>query len=163
MESLIGVEKLIRHMAWANQQVIAKLGELPDAALSSFLVNKEWTVAEIIRHILSSADWYGFRLTGEAPIEFAQPSSTKEMAEFSRMATIFDARLLRACSVPDELISREVDGKIIMRARSTILSQAVHHATEHRAQLVAALEVNGYTDINLDDFDVWGYAGPIGE
>ena len=40
-----------------------------------------------------------------------------------------------------------------MRARSTVLSQAVHHATEHRAQLVAALEANGYTDINLDDFD----------
>ena len=60
----MGIEKLIKHMGWANQQIIKKLGELPDEALESYVVNPEWTVAEIIRHILSSADWYGFRLTG---------------------------------------------------------------------------------------------------
>jgi len=159
----IGIEKLVRHMAWANQQVIAKLGELPDEALSSYVVNPEWTVAKIIHHILSSADWYGFRLTGEMHSEFEQPTSTREMAEFSRKAQLFDDRLLRACAAPEALIPREYEGKTIMRARSTILSQAVHHATEHRAQIVSALELRGYETINLDDFDVWGYADAKGE
>ncbi|MSV92531.1 MAG: hypothetical protein F2951_05720 [Actinobacteria bacterium] len=159
----MGIEKLIKHMGWANQQIIKKLGELPDEALESYVVNPEWTVAEIIRHILSSADWYGFRLTGEMHVEFDAPKSTKEMIEFSRMAAGFDDRLLRACAAPEALIPRDYDGKIIMRARSTILSQAVHHATEHRAQLVAALELRGYATINLDDFDVWGFADAKGE
>ncbi|MSW47772.1 MAG: hypothetical protein F2704_04835 [Actinobacteria bacterium] len=30
--------------------------ELPDEALGAYVVNPEWTVAKIIRHILSSPD-----------------------------------------------------------------------------------------------------------
>ncbi|MEI6216403.1 MAG: DinB family protein [Actinomycetes bacterium] len=163
MSAEIGIEKLIKHMGWANQQIIHKLGELPNDAFQAYLVNPEWTVAEIIRHILSSADWYGFRLTGEMHMEFVQPKSASEMVEFARMASVFDDRLLRASKVPEVLITREVDGKTLVRARSTILSQSVHHATEHRAQLVAALESRGFTSINLDDFDLWAYTDGAGE
>ena len=105
--------------------------------------------------------WYGHTLTGEMPRVFDQPVSANEMIEFARMAEIFDDRLLRACDLPDALVSMsprdeaENRGK---RARSTILSQAVHHANEHRAQLVSALEAGGYTTVNLDDFALWGYA-----
>ena len=41
--------------------------------------------------------------------------------------------------------------------RSTIITQAVHHATEHRAQAISALEARGYKAVNLDDFDLWAY------
>jgi uncharacterized damage-inducible protein DinB len=49
------------------------------------------------------------------------------------------------------------DGEKVKRWRSTILSQAIHHATEHRAQIASALEAKGFTPVNLDDLDLWSY------
>jgi uncharacterized damage-inducible protein DinB len=74
-----------------------------------------------------------------------------------------DSVLLEAGAQPEGVVHREVDGELITRARSTIISQAIHHATEHRAQLVSALEARGFTGINLDDYDLWNYADTIGE
>jgi uncharacterized damage-inducible protein DinB len=45
----------------------------------------------------------------------------------------------------------------VKRWRSSILSQAIHHATEHRAQIASALEAKGFTPVNLDDLDLWSY------
>ena len=46
----------------------------------------------------------------------------------------------------------EGSGKI-----STILSQLIFHAGEHRAQIVAALDKHDERTINLDKFSVWGF------
>jgi uncharacterized damage-inducible protein DinB len=48
-------------------------------------------------------------------------------------------------------------GNLVKRWRSTILSQAIHHATEHRAQFAAALEAKGFTPLDLDEIDLWSY------
>jgi len=157
MRSEIGIEKLLEHMAWANQQIISQLAQLPEEALTAYVVNPEWTVAEILRHILSSADWLGSHLTGEPKSVFTQPISMQEMDEFSKKAAIFDDRLLRASTVPDGEVTYEANGKSVTHIRSTILSQAIHHATEHRAQLVSALESRGFTNINLDHLSMWGF------
>ena len=144
-------------MAWANQQIISKLSELPDEALKAYIVNPEWTVAEILRHILSSADWLGSHLTGVPKSVFTQPTSMHEMDEFSNKAAIFDDRLLSASAVLDGEVTYEANGKSVTQLRSIILSQAILHATEHRAQLVSALELRGFTNINLDYLSMWGF------
>jgi uncharacterized damage-inducible protein DinB len=68
-----------------------------------------------------------------------------------------DAQLLEQSRKSDADVPREFRGEQHVFKRSTILSQAVHHATEHRAQAVSALEARGFTSINLDDFDVWSF------
>jgi uncharacterized damage-inducible protein DinB len=60
-------------------------------------------------------------------------------------------------------MTHQVDGATVTRARSTIISQAIHHATEHRAQLISALEAKGFTSINLDHYDLWAYSSTINE
>jgi hypothetical protein len=47
--------------------------------------------------------------------------------------------------------------------RSTILAQAIHHATEHRAQIAGALATNGNAAIDLDAIDLWEYADSEGQ
>jgi uncharacterized damage-inducible protein DinB len=37
------------------------------------------------------------------------------------------------------------------------LSQSIHHATEHRAQLASALEAKGFKPLDLDELDLWSY------
>ena len=68
-----------------------------------------------------------------------------------------DVLLLEQSRLPDADVPREFRGEQQVFKRSTILSQAVHHATEHRAQAVAALELRGFDSILLDDYDVWSY------
>ena len=62
-----------------------------------------------------------------------------------------------SASLADEKIAVIREGKTTHWMRSTIITQAIHHATEHRAQAVCALEVKGFRAVNLDDYDVWAY------
>jgi uncharacterized damage-inducible protein DinB len=170
-------QKLLHHMAWANRAILTKVAELPDAALDAYVVNPEWTVREIARHIASSATWYGWRLLDKSQftesqsaawqrkldLTEVQPHTAKDLLITITYLRDADAELLAASKLPEGDVEREWNGEIIVRKRSTIISQAIHHATEHRAQLVAALEIRGYTSINLDDYDLWNYADTIGE
>ena len=169
--------KLLKHMAWANQEIFSRVAELPDEALDAYAVNPEWTAREIMRHIASSATWYGWRLldrssftedennSWQAILDETEipPATMKEMPILIARAARADAALLSHAQSPEGVVYREWEGEIITRARSTVISQAVHHATEHRAQLVSALEAKGFTTINLDDYDLWNYADTIGE
>jgi uncharacterized damage-inducible protein DinB len=173
----MNAEKLLKHMAWANEQIYTKVATLPDEALKSFEVNSEWTAAEILRHINSSATWYGWRLldkSGFTPEESAawqekldrteiQPVVAQDVLEILEQLKKADEALLEASYVPEGVVLREFEGKVISRARSTVISQAVHHATEHRAQLISALEAGGFTSINLDDYDLWAFSSQFGE
>ncbi|CAN2180964.1 DNA damage-inducible protein DinB [Candidatus Nanopelagicaceae bacterium] len=170
-------EKLLKHMAWANEQIYTKVAALPDEALKSFAVNPQWSAAEIVRHINSSATWYGWRLLDKSEFTEAQsaqwqekldrteiqPASSKDVIGILEQLKDADKVLLEAARLPEGVVLREDNGKIISRARSTVISQAVHHATEHRAQLISALEAGGFTSINLDDYDLWAFSSQFGE
>ena len=42
---------------------------------------------------------------------------------------------------------------------STIISTMIHHAAEHRTQIVAALDKNNVRTINLDNYSPWSFTG----
>ena len=42
---------------------------------------------------------------------------------------------------------------------STIISTMIHHAAEHRTQIVAALDKNNVRTINLDNYSPWSLIG----
>lgn len=154
---MITLERILKHMAWANQEIFGKVCQLEDQALNAFITDPKWNVGEILFHISSSADWYGYRLTGISAEEAVPPKNMQELLNLATKLAKYDARLLQLAEAEDaDLIIKRADGEI-KRKRSTILSQSVHHATEHRAQAVAALEFAGYTSINLDDYDLWSY------
>ena len=154
---MITLERMLKHMAWANQHVLNFLVDLPDEALSAHVVNPDWNVAEIVGHIVSAADRYGVRLTGIESTDIARPSSMNDVRDLIPLTERFDARLLAAAADEDaKVLVRHSDGDFECW-RSTILSQAVHHATEHRAQLASALEAKGFAAPDLDDIDLWAF------
>ena len=169
--------KLLKHMAWANQEIFKQVAAMPDEALDAYSVNPEWTAREIMRHIASSATWYGYRLidkdlltedersTWKLKLDETEipPATMKDMPVLLARLKAADTELFRAAEKPEGFIVHTMDGRTVNRARSTIISQSIHHATEHRAQLVSALEAKGFVGINLDDYDVWYYSDTIGE
>jgi uncharacterized damage-inducible protein DinB len=171
------MEKILKHMAWANQQIIGKISELPAAALDSYVVNPGWTVGTIVRHIASASNWYVWRLLDKSNFTDADNALWKKrladadeespvMQDLSKVLEILqlsDSELLEQSLLPDGDVAREFNGDQHVFTRSTILSQAVHHATEHRAQAVAALELRGFSSINLDGYDLWNFSIKVGK
>jgi uncharacterized damage-inducible protein DinB len=163
----IGLERLLRHMAWANQQTIRHLMTLPDEALQSFATNPDWKVSEILRHIVEAGNFYVYRLTGSFPAEkFAeefQPSKHEDLQLLLAKAELVDKALLECESLEDiqmEFVTNA--GKQVKRWRSTILSTSIHHAIEHRAQLAYALEAKGFSPVDFDQLDLWSFESAQG-
>lgn len=146
-------------MAWSNQRVYAAVSKLPDEALGSYLVNPEWTAATILRHIVVGSTWYLYCLGIEDWQEVVRPTSMRDVDVLAGQLAEFDAKLLPAADLADELLTFQEEDGAVQVLRSTLLVQAVHHATEHRAQLIDALEFRGFPSINLDDVDLWAFEG----
>ena len=154
---MITLERLLKHMAWSNQAVLKFLAELPDEALNAHVVKPEWNASEISGHIVSSSDWYVYRLTGREAMTIERPRSMADVRNLIPLAASFDASLLEEAVHADRQMTFKRESGDLQRWRSTILSQAVHHATEHRAQLACALEAKGFAAPDLDELDLWSY------
>jgi uncharacterized damage-inducible protein DinB len=151
------LDRLLRHMAWANAQLFVRLETLDDEALSLASPRNEWTVAMILDHLVIAAARYAARTEGVArPGETTPPTAVAELPALAAECAAFDARIRAEASLPDEPVGHPSfpSGP---RARSTVIGQAIHHATEHRAQIAAALATNGIDAIDLDALDLWAY------
>ncbi|MDP1710954.1 MAG: DinB family protein [Candidatus Nanopelagicaceae bacterium] len=153
----ISSARLLQHMAWANQKVFKSVQSLPDESLESFIVNPEWTAKQILKHITSGADWYLYCLEGKSLQEIRRPSNMSDVANLAKILAALDSEIIQSGNLDDEMLTISHKDKSRKNLRSTIISQTVHHATEHRAQLVGALEFKGYNPINLDDIDLWAF------
>jgi uncharacterized damage-inducible protein DinB len=156
------LDRLLRHMAWANAALMARLGELTDEALALTAPRNEWSAARILDHLVSAAGGYANRLEGKPRAETPAPTtSISQLAGLAARCAEYDARLRAQAALPDGPAAYAGTDEIA-RARSTVLGQAIHHATEHRAQIAGALATNGLNGIDLDELDVWGYGDAEG-
>lgn len=158
----IGLDRLLAHMKWANKLTIEHLQTLPDEALKAYATNPEWFVGEIMHHIVDAADYYVLRITEERcdlPGESIQElESIADLANLKIQAELVDSALQECSKLDDvQLEFKNYSGNLVKRWRSTILSQAIHHATEHRAQIASALEAKGFKPIDLDELDLWRF------
>jgi uncharacterized damage-inducible protein DinB len=151
------LDRLVRHMAWANAALFEGLATCSDEDLALAAPRNEWPVTRILAHLVSAAGRYAARLEGLPQSEEAQPpTSVGELATLAALSAGYDARLRAQAALPDGSASyAEPDADVW--PRSTVLAQAIHHATEHRAQIAGALATNGIDVIDLDALDVWAF------
>ena len=67
-----------------------------------------------------------------------------------------DALLLVEAAKPDELKEFTDENGSHKAYTSTIITQAIMHTTEHKAQIATVLKQHGY-HIDLDALDVWHF------
>ena len=68
-----------------------------------------------------------------------------------------DKDLIEQAYKEDKEIEYETSKGMRSDTISFILSMMIFHATEHRAQIVAALDKNNERSINLDEYSIFGY------
>jgi uncharacterized damage-inducible protein DinB len=152
------LDRLLRHMAWANADLVRRLQEQPVEALALTAPQNEWSAGRILAHLSNAAQGYASRMEGVArPPDVEEPTSAAELAELGALQADIDTRLRAQATEPDVLISHPVRTSE-QDLRSTILAQSIHLATEHRAQIAGALATNGNNAIDLDAIDLWEFA-----
>ena len=150
-------DRLLRHMAWANQALIARLAEQPDSALALTAPLNEWSAGRILVHLVNAANGYVARLEGLPRQPQAEtPTSVSELPALADRLASADARLRAHAEQPDGMAGYAGDGES-RYPRSTVIAQVIHHATEHRAQIAGALATNGNNAIDLDAIDLWEF------
>lgn len=152
------LDRLLRHMAWANADLVRRLQDQPVEALELIAPRNEWSAGRILAHLVNAAQGYASRMEGvPRPPDVETPTSAADLAELGARLAATDARLRAQATEPDVLISHPVRTSE-QDFRSTILGQSIHHATEHRAQIAGALATNGNDAIDLDAIDLWEHS-----
>ncbi len=154
---MVSMEHTIRHAAWADDLLFTMLADLPPRALACSYASPEWNVAAIAAHIVSGGRWCRYVLGGPRWSDLAPVTSAADV-ELLRpeLASIYDFMLEQNQRDDGPVTYRDSDGPRTF-LRSTVLAQAAYHGTEHRTHIAVALELNGYTTLRSDDFDVWAY------
>jgi uncharacterized damage-inducible protein DinB len=153
------LDRLMRHMAWANQSVLTALESIPAESFALHAAaDTEGTVGEVTAHLVRSGGFYSFRVGAEIDLIDTQQANPQNIAALKSSCATADAVLREEAQKPEDICHyRRTDGTEVTHYRSTILAQAIHHATEHRAQIADILTEHGIRVINLDDLDLWAF------
>jgi uncharacterized damage-inducible protein DinB len=158
------LDQMLAHMAWANADLFDRLAKLPADALTHTAPGSEWSVGAIAHHLVTAAENYAQRLHGEprAP-EREIPTSSTGVSELRAALSTADAKLRAAATLPGEEVLNWIsfNGEPMSFPRWVLVNQAVHHATEHRAQIAGALAAHAVSAIDLDAVDVWSFSDDL--
>ena len=156
-------DRLFRHMAWANAQLFTIMQRLPDAVLHHTEPGNAWTVAMTLHHLVAATVYLAELLDSNTGplVSPTLPTRISELEALAKVCAAADARIHVAAHTPAGVVTRQ-DDPTLTRARATVLAQAIHHATEHRAQIAGALVAHGITALNLDDLDVRAFGDAEG-
>ena len=149
-------DRLFRHLAWANNYVFDRIAEQPEEHLKLCAPNDTWSVAEILEHLTASRYADLLDCTGDIPTQV--PSNKAEVLALKELSHSFDVRLRESAKHPNGFVEFQREERTIRRNRETILTQCIHHATEHRAQIAGIFANHGLKVIDLDAIDMWEFA-----
>jgi GNAT superfamily N-acetyltransferase/uncharacterized damage-inducible protein DinB len=154
-----GMLDLARHNAWATAQLLASCRGLDEPTLNATVPGTYGTIIETLRHTVASESSYVYRLTGFQPgllwredravglDALAERASALGIALEHFLATDWDENR------PGE--ARGDEGEVFAVAAAIFLTQAIHHANEHRAHVCTILGTLGYEP---PDVSAWAYA-----
>lgn len=140
--------RLFEHHAWSNRTLIDFLAGLPAEHLRLKVPGTYGNSIDTIRHLISSnADYV--RIIPDTPDvpQCDQDGPFGGWDELRSVATASDSALVAyAGGLTNDMFFVDVDdGVKFTLARSILLAQVIHHATEHRSQIRTTLSTHGVT------------------
>jgi uncharacterized damage-inducible protein DinB len=151
---------LFRHKTWATLKLVEHCRDLADGQLDATVPGTFGSIRATLRHLVGSDEDYFATLTGEraSPRMAAGPVPLEELAErVGRIGPRWEAVAHDPAVQAREVTTR--DGWRTLGA--VLLAQAIHHADEHRSQVLSILGALGADLPGLDigqDLDVSHYA-----
>ncbi len=158
---MISVELLVKHMQWANKEIYTEISKMDDEVLDYYVIDPEWTVKKIMIHIAGAAYVFSQRLDGKpfTRFELKNTEGPEMINELIEELGKIDQSYLKHLDREDVDITYMTSKGEKTSKVSTIISTMIHHAAEHRTQIVAALDKNNVRTINLDNYSPWSFTG----
>lgn len=152
-----------RHNSWATAELITYCRGLDEATLRATVPGTYGSILDILQHTLSSESSYLFRLAGAWP---GYPWPTVEaptiglLAErAAELAPVWERFLAGEVDPEGTREGRGDDGTIYVYKAGVFLTQALHHANEHRAHVCTILGALGHEP---PEVSAWAYAFATG-
>lgn len=147
---------LFRHNLWANLRLLEQCAGLTDEQLKSTSVGTYGSIQDTLQHIVTAERSYLARLSTGQPYrrpKDAPPMTITEMADSAR-STGFSLVDWAPRVQAEDIVQVDWDGTPRDVPKTILLTQAINHATEHRAQIMAILTQLG---IEPPELDGWSY------
>jgi uncharacterized damage-inducible protein DinB len=147
---------LFSHHLWANLSLLEICSGLSDEQLGASIPGTYGSIRDTLQHIVTAEKSYFSRIsTGQIyrRPKGALPLTIAEMVESAR--TTGSGLIEWAPKVQaGDTVEIDWDGTLRDVPKTILLTQAINHATEHRAQIMATLTQIG---IQPPDLDSWTY------
>ena len=149
---------LYSHNVWANLRLLDVCAGLTDEQLDATISGTFGSIHDTLEHIVRSEESYLYRISTGQPLrrpENTAPLTIVEMVESVRKSGAGLIEWAPQVQAGDT-VKIDWDGTLRDVPKTIILTQAINHATEHRAQIMTILTQLGIQPPELDswsDFD----------
>ena len=150
------INTLFSHNLWANTLLFEVCSGLNDEQLDTSIVGTYGSIRDTLKHIAHAEYSYWHRITTGRPYQRADDAPPQTVAELQESIQVSGKGLIEAAPKVQAKDTVEVNwqGKPRAVPCAIILTQAINHATEHRAQIMATLTQVG---ISPPEIDGWSY------
>lgn len=155
MESTDTLTTLFSHNLWANLRLLEACADLSEDQLAASIPGSQGSIRETLEHIVGAEMGYYTRIsTGERwqrPEDWL-PLSFDKMRD--SLQTTGEGLIDWAGKVAaEDMVNLDWDGTPRDVPKTTILTQVINHATEHREQIKATMTELGIEPPNLSSWE----------
>jgi uncharacterized damage-inducible protein DinB len=152
--------EIFRHHAWANERLVEACASLRPDELDLTAPGTYGSIRDTVVHLLAAEERF-LALLGEQldGVPLREHDGSPDLDELRRRAKRSGDRLVLVAGRASggALVRGEWRGEPYAIPVSILLTQAISHASEHRAQVATALGAHGITPPALD---AWSYGPP---
>lgn len=151
---------LFRHNLWANLCLLERCMALSPEQLEATMVGGFGSIRDTLQHIATAERSYFSRISTGQPLRRPKDAPPLSLAEMAESLRVSGGGLIEWVPKvdPDDTVTVDWDGTPREVPKAIILTQAINHATEHRAQIMATLTQLG---IEPPELSGWAYFGAL--
>jgi uncharacterized damage-inducible protein DinB len=144
------------HHVWATLRLFDTCLELSPAQLETMVPGTYGSILSTLRHLVAGDVDYLANIAADLATRLkAEHMDLAELrAAMERNGAAWSSLLARDVDPDDIVVERDVDGFVRHATIGLRLAQAVHHGTDHRSQVCAALTALG---VKPPFIDVWDF------
>jgi uncharacterized damage-inducible protein DinB len=147
--------ELVRHKTWATVQLIEYCQRLAPEHLDATVPGTFGSVRDTLRHLLRSDEGYFRNITGEDSAIMPPQAGLGALAERFRERSKRWEAIMQDPALPD----RDVPTRWGTCKAVAAMAQSIHHADDHRTQVLSILGARG---LRVPELDMWAYGAQAG-
>jgi uncharacterized damage-inducible protein DinB len=154
--------EMFKHNLWANLQVLDACSKLNPQQLNTVIPGTYGSIRDTLLHIFGAEERYVARLREEPRPASREKGEFPGFDELRAAATASGEALIQLAEqgAPVEVLrGTQGDGRPFEIASNIMFTQAINHATEHRAHINSVLTHLG---VQPCDVDGWAYGDATG-